>query len=105
MTKYLDLVQQAKSELRLSNRMLAELTGAALRTIERKGLGPEYAPALIKAIFPINRTLAGDLAMAAGTSLEALALVPRAPAPAPVKQTLTDAEATREVLFAFQDAM
>jgi hypothetical protein len=106
------LVLEARQALHLDNRAFAEFTDTSLRTVERynhaHGLGdPRYRDKLIVALYPVNPRLATELAVAAGTSVEALGLVkPPAPttavvaAPAPPPIPEARAEHADSVLVA-----
>ncbi|MHB1845169.1 MAG: hypothetical protein ACYCWW_10085 [Deltaproteobacteria bacterium] len=82
---FLGLVNEARRELHLDYRGLARVTGLSLRTIQRHH-GLHYtsdAKPLIVAVHPTNPALAHELALACGTSLEAMGLVQPKAAPPP----------------------
>ncbi|MHB8420665.1 MAG: hypothetical protein ACYDCL_21545 [Myxococcales bacterium] len=79
------LVFEARRLVAYTNRDFAKLTGVSLRTVERynRNFGISHSGQthkLIAAVYPKNAELARQLAVASGTSLEALGLVPPAPA-------------------------
>ncbi len=64
-----------------TNHALATLLGVSLRTVERYSGDPhvgslDRAPKVVRALYPVNPTLAAELAEALGTNLVALGCVP-----------------------------
>jgi transcriptional regulator with XRE-family HTH domain len=83
-----ELMLQARRLLDLNQRTLADLLGVSGRTVQRWDAGRSSGPVpaqlhvLAAAVYEKNPELAQKIALAAGTTVDLLGLVP-APAPAP----------------------
>jgi len=93
-SSHAELLTRAKQALQMTSEGIGEVMGVSRRTMSRRWvpslvLDANALQRLATAVLPADRSLAEDVASAAGTDLEAWGLIPRVappqpPAPAPV---------------------